>query len=78
MNINKYIKELQRGAGADRALKIAQARAEATRIDNWNELPAGYVFFPNDARQKHGYREKELTKLHNFWVQVYNIMRKNK
>lgn len=74
--IETYIKNLQRGAGIERALHIAKARMLASDPKNWSDIPAGYVFFPKDPRQKTGYREKELTKLHNWWVNVYHVMKK--
>jgi hypothetical protein len=74
--INEYIKNLQRGAGADRAIYIARARMLATDPKNWSDMPSGDIFFPRDPRQKTGYREKELQKLHNWWTNVYHVMKK--
>jgi len=74
--IDTYIKNLQRGAGNERALYIARTRMEATNPKNWSDIPSGYIFFPKDTRQKTGYREKELTKLHNWWTTVFYTMKK--
>lgn len=74
MKIQQYIKSLERGAGYDKALQIAERSMNATNPKEYSSLPEG-VFFPKD-RKASGYQEKELRDLHNWWTTVYHTMKK--
>jgi hypothetical protein len=76
MTAEQFAKNLIKGAGADRAIKIAEERMRATSPKNFDGLPKGTIFFPEDVRQTSGYREKDLQKLHNSWVHIYHVLKK--
>jgi hypothetical protein len=67
---------LRKANGFDRALRIAQSRAQETDPKNWINLPHGPVFFKKDKRGNEGLSEKHLRNLHGFWTHVYHILKK--
>lgn len=75
INPSTYAEELRKKLGLDHASKIADARMRGTHPQMWSSIPTGVVFFNNDHKAK-SIGEKELTKIHAFWVEVFHILKK--
>lgn len=73
----EYVKGFIRVNGLPKAKRIAEGLMKSTQPDSYASLPAGYVFFPKDKR-KPGISQRELEKNHNFWTEVFYLLRKMK
>ena len=76
MRIDKFVEQLKRGAGADRAIKIAERCMKATAQSERGLLPHGPIFTEKDRKGKLPMGEKHLNYIHNFWTNCYYVLKK--
>lgn len=82
MNPQNFAQELYNNCnsskeGAKHSLKIAQRNMEASNPKNWADLPVGPVFATKGyGSDKWNLKTRELSKTHEFWKHVYNILKK--
>ncbi len=75
--VEKFVEQLKKGAGASRALHIAENLMRSTAPANWGSLPTGEVFYTKDRKGTVGINQKELARLHNYWTHCYHVLRKS-
>lgn len=75
-NANEHAEGLVRANGYDIAVSIADRSMRATSGEAEATLPKGTVFTPDMKKRGSRNAVKERVKLHNFWVQVSNILHK--
>lgn len=73
----EYAEQLKKGAGVDRAYKIALGAVKALDVSNRANIPRGEVFYKKDRKGQESLPEKHLRSLHGFWTQVYHIIDKS-
>lgn len=76
MKVEQFVAELKKGAGSDRAIKIAEARMRATHPSTRADLPKGPIFTEKDKKGKLPMSDAHITYLHNFWTHAYHVLRK--
>jgi hypothetical protein len=76
MSTKQFANDLKRANGIEKALKIAERSANATKPAIRHSLPNGPVFYKKDKQGNEGLEEKELNKTYAFWVEVAGILRK--
>lgn len=72
----EWAKELKKANGLDGARRITKIRANASKPEEWGNIPTGPVFYPKSKRGSESLNTKHLTYLHNYWTQVYNVLQK--
>lgn len=78
-NLNKpevYANELKRANGLDKAIKIANSLRTNTHPSQHSYVPNGPVFNHTGRHNKNDLNTNHLTYLHNWWTQVYHILKK--
>lgn len=71
-----YARDLRRTLGPYRALKVAERCMKENSPSNWTSLPKGTVFYTKDKRSQTHLDVRHLNKVYNYWVEVFNLLRK--
>lgn len=82
INCNKYATELRQRNGLPKAVKIAEYHMKNTMPAIWqgvlNKENNSSIFTTSTKFNKFEQNKINLPNLNNFWVQVYNILKKQK
>lgn len=78
MTAQEYAKDLKRGVGWPRAMRIAENLMKNTAPSEWENVPQSSVFYKKDRRGRplKVLDYKHMAKNHNYWTNVFYELRK--
>lgn len=77
MRAEECVEGLRKRLGMDGALRVATNCMNGSNPRNWNGIPRSEIFCAKEKNKSTSDLDvKHLTNTHNFWTQVYHIIKK--